>query len=46
MPDGALWRYSGNPVIRRDLIPKSNSIFNNAVVPFEDRFAGVFRCDN
>ena len=29
-----LWRYSGNPVIRRDVIPTSNSIFNSAVVPF------------
>jgi len=27
-------------------IPTSNSIFNSAVVPFEDGFAGVFRCDN
>jgi beta-1,4-mannooligosaccharide/beta-1,4-mannosyl-N-acetylglucosamine phosphorylase len=43
---GPLWRYSDNPVIRRDLLPKSNSIFNSAVVPFEDRFAGVFRCDD
>ncbi|MHC4252407.1 MAG: glycoside hydrolase family 130 protein [Planctomycetota bacterium] len=48
-PEGCidvLWRYSGNPVIPRDLIPSSNSIFNSAVVPFEDGFAGVFRCDN
>ena len=28
-----LWRYSGNPVIPRDLLPDSNSIFNSAVVP-------------
>ena len=41
-----LWRYSHNPVIARDLIPGSNSIFNSAVVPFGDGFAGVFRCDN
>lgn len=41
-----LWRFSGNPVIRRDAIPSSNSIFNSAVVPFGDTFAGVFRCDN
>lgn len=41
-----LWRYSGNPVIRRDAIPTSNSIFNSAVVPFGNGFAGVFRCDN
>ena len=41
-----VWRYSGNPIIPRDLIPSSNSIFNSAVVPFEGAFAGVFRCDN
>ena len=41
-----VWRYSKNPIIPRDLIPDSNSIFNSAVVPFEDRFAGVFRVDN
>ena len=41
-----VWRYSGNPVIPRDLIPASNSIFNSAVVPFEGKFAGVFRCDD
>jgi len=41
-----VWRYSGNPIIPRDLIPSSNSIFNSAVVPFGGKFAGVFRCDN
>jgi beta-1,4-mannooligosaccharide/beta-1,4-mannosyl-N-acetylglucosamine phosphorylase len=41
-----VWRYSGNPIIPRDLIPSSNSIFNSAVVSFRDGFAGVFRCDN
>ena len=41
-----VWRYSANPIIPRDLIPSSNSIFNSAVVPFENKFAGVFRCDN
>ncbi len=41
-----MWRYSQNPVIGRYHIPNSNSIFNSAVVPFEDGFAGVFRCDN
>ena len=38
-----MWRYSKNPVIPRDLLPDSNSIFNSAVVPFEGSFAGVFR---
>jgi beta-1,4-mannooligosaccharide/beta-1,4-mannosyl-N-acetylglucosamine phosphorylase len=41
-----LWRYSGNPVIPRNLTIHSNSIFNSAVVPFEGGFAGVFRCDD
>ena len=41
-----MWRYSQNPVIGRYHIPSSNSIFNSAVVPFKEGFAGVFRCDN
>jgi beta-1,4-mannooligosaccharide/beta-1,4-mannosyl-N-acetylglucosamine phosphorylase len=41
-----VWRYSKNPIIPRDLIPSSNSIFNSAVVPFREGFAGVFRCDS
>jgi len=41
-----LWRYSENPIIKRDAIPTSNSIFNSAVAPFNKGFAGVFRCDN
>ncbi len=41
-----VWRSERNPVIPRDLIPRSNSIFNSAVVPFGDGFAGVFRCDD
>ncbi|MCD8313080.1 MAG: glycoside hydrolase family 130 protein [Bacteroidales bacterium] len=48
-PEGCkdvVWRWSGNPVVGRYDIPTSNSIFNSAVVPFGDGFAGVFRCDN
>jgi beta-1,4-mannooligosaccharide/beta-1,4-mannosyl-N-acetylglucosamine phosphorylase len=41
-----VWRYSQNPVIPRDLFPGANSIFNSAVVPFNGKFAGVFRCDS
>jgi beta-1,4-mannooligosaccharide/beta-1,4-mannosyl-N-acetylglucosamine phosphorylase len=41
-----VWRYGKNPVIPRDLIPCANSIFNSAVVPFEGKFAGVFRVDD
>jgi beta-1,4-mannooligosaccharide/beta-1,4-mannosyl-N-acetylglucosamine phosphorylase len=41
-----MWRYSGNPIIPRNLTARSNSIFNSAVVPFKGAFAGVFRCDD
>ena len=44
--EGVIWRYSENPVIPRNRIPGSNSIFNSAVVPFGTGFAGVFRCDD
>lgn len=41
-----IWRYTHNPIIKRDALPDSNSIFNSAAVRFGDGFAGVFRCDN
>jgi beta-1,4-mannooligosaccharide/beta-1,4-mannosyl-N-acetylglucosamine phosphorylase len=41
-----LWRSARNPIIRRDHLPRSNSIFNSAVVPFGEGFAGVFRVDD
>ena len=43
---GVLWRSGRNPIIRRDHLSRSNSIFNSAVVPFEGGFAGVFRVDD
>jgi beta-1,4-mannooligosaccharide/beta-1,4-mannosyl-N-acetylglucosamine phosphorylase len=41
-----VWRYSGNPIIGRDGNARSNSVFNSAVIPFKDGYAGVFRCDS
>ena len=41
-----VWRYSGNPIITRDDWYFANSIFNSAVVPYGDGFAGVFRIDD
>ena len=41
-----LWRSSLNPIIARDHLRRSNSIFNSAVVPFAGGFAGVFRVDD
>ena len=48
-PEGStevMWRYTENPIISRYATPTSNSVFNSAVVPFNNGFAGVFRCDN
>ena len=45
-PAGAelpLWRYTENPVIRRNPLPGVARIFNSAVVPFEGGYIGVFR---
>ena len=41
-----IWRYDQNPIIGRHDIPRANSIFNSAVVPYKGEFAGVFRCDD
>ena len=41
-----VWRSSLNPIVPKDAIPCANSIFNSAVVPFKDGFAGVFRIDD
>ena len=41
-----VWRSSLNPILTRDAAPGANSIFNSAVVPFEDGYAGVFRVDD
>jgi len=44
--EAAVWRYTENPIIPRDLLPRSNSIFNSAAVPYQGKFAGVFRVDD
>ena len=44
--DEVIWRSERNPIIPRNLIPCSNSIFNSAVVPYQGKFAGVFRVDD
>lgn len=42
----AVWRSALNPIVKRNAIPTSNSIFNSAVIPFNDGFVGAFRCDD
>ncbi len=41
-----VWRSELNPIIKRDILPNGNSVFNSAVVPFKGKFAGVFRIDD
>ncbi|MBR1823253.1 MAG: glycoside hydrolase family 130 protein [Ruminococcus sp.] len=38
-----VWRYSENPIIKRDPLPNVARIFNSAVMPYEEGFIGVFR---
>lgn len=38
-----IWRYSQNPVIKRNPVEGVARIFNSAVIPYEDGFIGVFR---
>ncbi|MBR1911990.1 MAG: glycoside hydrolase family 130 protein [Treponema sp.] len=38
-----VWRYSENPVIKRNPFKGMGRIFNSAVVPYKGAFVGVFR---
>jgi len=40
-----LWRYSGNPILDWNPIPKAARIYNSAVLPHKNEFVGVFRAD-
>lgn len=48
-PEGCtdvVWRSANNPIITRDAVKNSNSVFNSAVVPYKGEFRGVFRSDD
>lgn len=40
-----IWRYSKNPIIGWNPIPKAARVYNSAIVSFNGAFAGVFRAD-
>lgn len=40
-----VWRSEENPIIDPAVLPGVLGVFNSAVVPFENRFAGVFRVE-
>lgn len=43
--DSVVWRYSDNPIVPWNPFKAAARVFNSAVVPWEDGFIGVFRCD-
>ena len=43
---GPIWRYSKNPIIKRNPAPGIARIFNSAVVWRDGEFIGVFRCED
>jgi len=43
---GVIWRYSGNPIVKRNPSPSTARSFNSSVVPYKDGFMGVFRADD
>lgn len=44
--DSVCWRYSKNPIVLRNPIKDIARIFNSAVVPYNNEFIGVFRCED
>jgi beta-1,4-mannooligosaccharide/beta-1,4-mannosyl-N-acetylglucosamine phosphorylase len=40
-----VWRYSKNPILDWNPIPKAARIYNSAVSPHEGAFVGIFRAD-
>ena len=43
LKNAPVWRYTENPIIRRNPVPGVARVFNSAVVPVDGAFAGVFR---
>lgn len=40
-----LWRYSANPIIQRNPIPRGARVFNSAAIRYQSGFVGVLRVD-
>ena len=41
-----VWRYSRNPVIKRNPVPKISRIFNSAVIYDAGIYHGIFRAED
>lgn len=44
--EGVIWRYTENPIIKRNPAKGCARVFNSAVVPFGGAYVGVFRADH
>ena len=44
--DSVVWRHSANPIIGWNPTPSCARVYNSAVVPWKDGYAGVFRADH
>lgn len=44
--EGVIWRYSENPIIKRNPCKGSARVFNSAVIPYKGEFVGIFRADH
>lgn len=43
--DQVIWRYSKNPIIKRNPIKNVVRIFNSAIIKYKNKFVGIFRGD-
>ncbi len=43
--DQVIWRYSKNPIIKRNPVKGVARIFNSAVIPYKGSYIGVFRAE-
>ncbi len=40
-----IWRYSLNPVMKRNPTSKLSQVYNSSLVPYEDGYIGIFRAE-
>lgn len=44
--DGIVWRHTGNPIVNWNPTKNTARIYNSAVMPYGDKFVGIFRADH
>lgn len=44
--DSVVWRYDNNPILGWNHTPNCARIYNSAIIPWKDGYAGVFRADH